>query len=162
MDDLEKRGRTLTPARDAAVRFRIQPDTGWILNLGAAVKTGIRRARGEILIFMDADGQHGKGPADQLRVSPPIAQSSPGFRPYFAPIAPTDLSLGQSDGAQGAVCHQPLGFDVPWASMPSTPCNSCWGNRRWRLPPSPMDKHRSGLSKTWPQCACASIVAPSE
>ena len=33
---------------------------------GAAVKTGIRKAKGEILVFMDADGQH--GPEDVPRL----------------------------------------------------------------------------------------------
>jgi glycosyltransferase involved in cell wall biosynthesis len=37
---------------------------------GAAVKTGIRAARGEIVLLMDADGQH--DPADVLRVLEPI------------------------------------------------------------------------------------------
>lgn len=37
---------------------------------GAAVKTGIRAARGEVVLLMDADGQH--DPADVLRVLEPI------------------------------------------------------------------------------------------
>lgn len=39
---------------------------------GAAVKTGIRSARGEVLVMMDADGQH--GPADIERLVAPIAE----------------------------------------------------------------------------------------
>ena len=37
---------------------------------GAAVKTGIREARGDVVLLMDADGQH--DPADALRIIGPI------------------------------------------------------------------------------------------
>ena len=33
---------------------------------GAAIKTGIRRAKGDILVFMDADGQHDPGDVQRL------------------------------------------------------------------------------------------------
>jgi glycosyltransferase involved in cell wall biosynthesis len=37
---------------------------------GAAVKTGIREAQGEVVLLLDADGQH--DPADMLRLTAPI------------------------------------------------------------------------------------------
>jgi glycosyltransferase involved in cell wall biosynthesis len=42
-------------ARDAGARVLIHP---YNIGNGAAIKTGIRHARGEILVFLDADGQH--------------------------------------------------------------------------------------------------------
>jgi glycosyltransferase involved in cell wall biosynthesis len=37
---------------------------------GAAVKTGVREATGDVVLFMDADGQH--DPADALRIVAPV------------------------------------------------------------------------------------------
>jgi len=39
---------------------------------GAAIKTGIRNARGDVLVMMDADGQH--DPADIARLTAPIGE----------------------------------------------------------------------------------------
>jgi len=37
---------------------------------GAAVKTGVREARGDVVLFMDADGQH--DPSDAARITGPV------------------------------------------------------------------------------------------
>jgi len=37
---------------------------------GAAVKTGVREARGDVVLLMDADGQH--DPADAVRIAAPV------------------------------------------------------------------------------------------
>jgi glycosyltransferase involved in cell wall biosynthesis len=54
---------------------------------GAAVKTGIREARGEVVLLMDADGQHSPEDAERL----------------VAPIGGHDLVIGaRTSGDQGA------------------------------------------------------------
>jgi glycosyltransferase involved in cell wall biosynthesis len=56
---------------------------------GAAIKTGARAARGDILVFMDADGQH--DPADIPRL---LARLNEGY----------DMAVGaRSDGSQASV-----------------------------------------------------------
>ena len=47
----------------AAVRLVEHP---YNLGNGAAVKTGIRNARGKVLVFMDADGQHAPEDVERL------------------------------------------------------------------------------------------------
>jgi len=54
---------TARVGRDFAARVIMQP---YCLGNGAAIKTGARHAQGEILVFMDADGQH--DPADIPRL----------------------------------------------------------------------------------------------
>lgn len=59
---------------------------------GAAVKTGMRQARGEVLIFMDADGQH--KPADVRRLLEACGQY--------------DMAVGARDAASQAGWHRRL------------------------------------------------------
>lgn len=54
-------------ARDAGVRVVSHP---YNMGNGAAVKTGARNARGSVLVFLDADGQH--SPADISRLLEPL------------------------------------------------------------------------------------------
>ncbi len=54
VDDGSEDG-TAEVARSAGARVIVHP---YNMGNGAAVKTGIRHCRGEIIVFMDADGQH--------------------------------------------------------------------------------------------------------
>ena len=58
---------TAAKARESGARVLSHP---YNIGNGAAVKTGIREARGEILVMMDADGQH--DPSDIPRLLEPI------------------------------------------------------------------------------------------
>lgn len=77
-------------ARDAGARVVGHP---YRIGNGAAIKTGIRRARGAVLVMMDGDGQH--NPADIPRL---VAQ-----------IGPYDMVVGaRTTGSQSNV-HRRLG-----------------------------------------------------
>ncbi len=58
---------TAAKARESGARVLSHP---YNIGNGAAIKTGIRKARGRILVMMDADGQH--DPADIPRLLEPI------------------------------------------------------------------------------------------
>ncbi|MBI4577485.1 MAG: glycosyltransferase family 2 protein [Planctomycetes bacterium] len=60
---------TAEAARVAGARVVTHP---YSIGNGAAVKTGIRRARGEVVVLMDADGQH--DPEDLPRILGPMAR----------------------------------------------------------------------------------------
>ncbi len=74
------------------------------LGNGAAIKTGARNATGEILVFMDADGQH--DPADIQRL---LDKMNEGF----------DLVVGARDGGSQASFHRRIanGFYNRLASL---------------------------------------------
>ena len=59
--------RTAERARGAGARVVRHP---YNKGNGAAVKTGVREATGDVVLFMDADGQH--DPADALRIVAPV------------------------------------------------------------------------------------------
>jgi glycosyltransferase involved in cell wall biosynthesis len=67
--------RTAARAEEAGARVVRHP---YNKGNGAAAKTGIREARGQVLLFLDADGQH--DPADALRL--------------VEPIGPYDMAIG--------------------------------------------------------------------
>lgn len=60
---------TAAAAASAGARVISHP---YNIGNGAAVKTGIRTARGEVLVFMDGDGQH--NPEDIVRLLPHISR----------------------------------------------------------------------------------------
>ncbi|MHB1544162.1 MAG: glycosyltransferase family 2 protein [Gammaproteobacteria bacterium] len=61
--------RTAQVAQEAGARVISHP---YSLGNGAAVKSGAREARGEVLVFLDADGQH--PPEDISRLLGPLAE----------------------------------------------------------------------------------------
>lgn len=79
---------TAAIARDAGVRVIHHP---YSLGNGGAVKAGARMAAGELIVFMDGDGQH--DPADIPRLLEPLER---GF----------DMVVGARDGGGQASMHR--------------------------------------------------------
>jgi glycosyltransferase involved in cell wall biosynthesis len=65
-------GSTDSTAQDAAAAGAIVVSHPYSQGNGAAIKTGARRASGEVIVFMDADGQH--DPADIPRLLDRLAR----------------------------------------------------------------------------------------
>lgn len=82
---------TAEVCRSAGVRVVSHP---YSLGNGAAIKTGARCAKGDVLVFMDADGQH--DPADITRL---LAKMDEGYEMAVgARQANTHASLGRGVG----------------------------------------------------------------
>lgn len=80
---------TASKAREAGARTISHP---YNVGNGAAVKTGIRNARGGLLVMMDADGQH--DPADIPRL--------------LAPLGSHDMVVGARTGESQTSLHRDL------------------------------------------------------
>jgi glycosyltransferase involved in cell wall biosynthesis len=77
-------------ASDAGARVVTHP---YRMGNGAAIKTGIRQARGSVIVMMDGDGQH--NPADIPRL--------------LAQIGPFDMVVGARSGESQSDVHRWLG-----------------------------------------------------
>jgi glycosyltransferase involved in cell wall biosynthesis len=84
---------TAARAREAGSRVISHP---YNIGNGAAVKTGIREARGRVIVMMDADGQH--DPADIPRL--------------LEPIGPYDMVVGARTKASETSLHRDLANKV--------------------------------------------------
>jgi glycosyltransferase involved in cell wall biosynthesis len=84
---------TAARAREAGSRVISHP---YNIGNGAAVKTGIREARGRVIVMMDADGQH--EPADIPRL--------------LEPLGPYDMVVGARTKASETSLHRDLANKV--------------------------------------------------
>ena len=68
---------------------------------GAAIKRGARAASGDILVFMDADGQH-----DPTQIAGLLARLDEGYDMWWAP--------GTAAGRPAWAAAWPMGFTTGW------------------------------------------------
>lgn len=86
-------GSTDDTARVAAEHGATVLSSPYSMGNGAAVKRGARQARGEVLVFMDADGQH-----DPAHIGALLAALEDGY----------DMAVGARDGSGQANVHRGL------------------------------------------------------